>query len=170
MFYLTLKKKIQNVHRGAPETKLFLWASDMSPAYVTMILYPCTWPLTPTAAWDRWSLISSSRWSCVNRKCNIRFLFFFLFLFWMHPTTTLSRKKYCQVWFEDHRMYIFFPHRFTFTVHVSWHVKSKSVKWVNQTIKTFWCLHILPPLPLPLRDTHKSKPRGCICLSDSGLH
>lgn len=151
------------------QRELFLWASDMSPAYVTMILYPCTWPLTPTAAWDRWfarSLISTSRWGCVNRKCNIRFLFFF---FWMHPTTTLSRKNTARYDLKITECTYFFP---PFYIYSACQLACQVKKcWVNQTIKTFRCFHVPPPpLPSPHPDTHKSKPRGCICLSDSGLH
>lgn len=46
-----------------------------------MILHPCTWPPTATAAWEWWlaqSLICSSRRGRVNRNCKILFLFFFL--------------------------------------------------------------------------------------------
>lgn len=34
------------------QRELFVYTSDASPAYVTMILYPCTPPPTPTVAWD----------------------------------------------------------------------------------------------------------------------
>lgn len=97
----------------------------VSPPYNnTMVLYPCTWPLAPTAAWVWWlaqSLICSYRWG-----------HFFLLFFTMHLTTTLAWKNTTgYVFLGLPNVHIL--HIFTFTVYVNRHVRSNTC-WANQAI------------------------------------
>lgn len=90
-----------------------------------MVLYPCTWPLAPTAAWV-WrlaqSLICSYRRGHGNSDPKILRFFFLLLLFTMYLTTTPPQNKkqnktkntFGYV-FEITNVHIF--HIFTFTVY-----------------------------------------------------
>lgn len=168
MFYLNLKRKIWTSVVEL-QRELFLYASDMSPAYVTMILYPCTWLPTPTAAWDWWlaqSLICSSRGGRVNSTCKI--LFLLLFFFSLSYYNAASKKKNTAGYdLEITECTYFFPPFYIYSVRQLACQVNKC--WVNQAVtwmldrffRSWKCLH----LRLTHTHTHTKVNRMEACVS-----